>query len=184
VLLTVEGQSGWGRLTETAARNHVDIEAWRRELEAKGIVFVRDDFFVGSTHPDFYHSTFHASWYVFEHWSRFFDIAAYLPDGSISQDLIVLRRRAGESPPAAVPPPRRARQQGAPTAASLVRRAVRRARQELEQRRPGRADQLARELSILRAGLYEQGNRISVIASELRAELDALRRENASARDD
>jgi hypothetical protein len=37
-----------------------------------------------------------------------------------------------------------------------------------------------RELNMLRAGLYEQGNRISVLAAELRAELEALRDRDGS----
>jgi hypothetical protein len=48
----------------------------------------------GSAFPDFYHTTFHAPWYLLEHWSRWFDVVAYLPQSSLEfQDQIVLRRR-------------------------------------------------------------------------------------------
>ena len=75
-----------------------DPESWRAELETRGMVFISDDHFVGSTHPDFYHSAVHAPWYVFEHWTTFFDLAGYLPDGSISQDLLIMRRREDGAP--------------------------------------------------------------------------------------
>jgi SAM-dependent methyltransferase len=98
LLLTVEGTSSWNRLADAVESDGGDLSRWRRELESRGILFIRDDVFIGSTHPDFYHSTFHAPWYVFEHWARFFDVVLYLPDGSISQDLIVLRRRHESAP--------------------------------------------------------------------------------------
>ena len=62
------------------------------------MLFVADDHFIGSTHPDFYHTTFHTPWYVFEHWTRWFDLVAYVPQGSDTQDLIVMRRRAEDAP--------------------------------------------------------------------------------------
>jgi SAM-dependent methyltransferase len=68
---------------------------WRAVLEQRGILFIADDSYVGSAFPDFYHTAFHAPWYVFEHWSRWFDILAFLPRSSLDfQDQIVLRRRA------------------------------------------------------------------------------------------
>jgi SAM-dependent methyltransferase len=106
-LLTVEGTGSWNRMCTDLERQGADTSEWRAELESRGILFIRDDLFIGSTHPDFYHSTFHAPWYVFQHWSQYFDVALYLPDGSISQDLVVLRRRDEPAPrspaPAATP---------------------------------------------------------------------------------
>jgi SAM-dependent methyltransferase len=68
---------------------------WRALLERNGILYITDDSYVGSAFPDFYHTAFHAPWYVFEHWSRWFDVLAYLPRSSLDfQDQIVLRRRA------------------------------------------------------------------------------------------
>jgi SAM-dependent methyltransferase len=67
---------------------------WRPELERQGILFIADDSYVGSAFPDFYHTAFHAPWYVFEHWSRWFDVLAFLPKSSLDfQDQVVLRRR-------------------------------------------------------------------------------------------
>ncbi|MEO8752589.1 MAG: class I SAM-dependent methyltransferase [Casimicrobiaceae bacterium] len=64
------------------------------QFRTKGIVFIDDDSWVGGPFPDFYHSTFHAPWYVFEHWSKFLDIKALVPRGSLDfQDYLLLRRR-------------------------------------------------------------------------------------------
>jgi len=179
LLLTVEGTGSWNRICDAVASGGEDMSAWRTELESHGIVFIRDDVLIGSTHPDFYHSTYHAPWYVYEHWTRFFDIVAHLPDGSITQDLVVLRRR----PDGAPPPSPIGRRHTAPT---LPPRAARRALVEsvlasgrrLTDRWSHRAagpHASVRELDMLRAGLYEQGNRISVLAAELRAEIQSLR---------
>ncbi len=67
---------------------------WLRErLEHEGLVFIDDVF--GPTYPlpDWYQRTFHARWYVFDHWSRWFDVRAYLPGGALGvQDQILLQR--------------------------------------------------------------------------------------------
>lgn len=47
-----------------------------------------------SPFPDFYHTTFHAPWYVFERWGSIFDVKAYIPRGDLDyQDLLLLKRR-------------------------------------------------------------------------------------------
>jgi SAM-dependent methyltransferase len=78
-------------------------DEWRARLESDGILYVAEDSYVGSAFPDFYHTAFHAPWYIFEHWSRWFDVLAYLPRSSLDfQDQVVLRRRddsAGEKTP-------------------------------------------------------------------------------------
>jgi len=212
ILLTVEGASSWNHLESSFKYHGSDYHRWGVELEERGIVHIAEDQFVGSTHPDFYHSTFHAPWYVVEHWTCWFDLVAYVPDGSISQDLIVLRRRADGAPtprtigrgdvaggalaraaPATpvqahlaeigrlmkpMRPPR-----------TVIGRAKRRLlRFELEQQRQvnehlafvlralapaaGQRDQLVdRELAMTRAGLYEQANRVSLLAKQLREEI-------------
>jgi SAM-dependent methyltransferase len=190
LLLTVQSQASWNRMCEASDRAGDETERWRAQLESRGILFISDDAFIGSTHPDFYHSTVHAPWYVFEHWTRFFDITAYLPEGSWSQDLVVMRRR-GDGAPKPRPIGHRAdvtAQQGAedkpastgrPLGASLstIRRLARKRRRDHV---PGAASAqlnpqaVERQLNMLRAGLYEQGNRISVIAAELRAEIASL----------
>ena len=194
LLLTVEGQSSWNRTCEASDRVGESPERWRSELESRGILFISDDVFVGSSHPAFYHSAIHAPWYVFEHWTRFFDIAAYLPDGSISQDLIVLRRRMD-----GVPAPRSiGRRLSVPEAATTSSSAPTRARLNkaletlqritiYQRRRSVEHDDgrlmrsgldlqaMNREIAMLRVGLYEQGRRISVLAAQLRHEISEAR---------
>jgi SAM-dependent methyltransferase len=186
LLLTIEGESSWTRTVRASEQAGEDYGPWQAELESKGILFIRDDMYVGSTHPDFYHSTVHAPWYVFEHWSDFFDIAAYLPDGSISQDLVVLRRTEDDAPkrrrigrslaPSAPAAPSAAGSRG-PTSRSGVAQAIQRVVAAARSRGVEThastfdAERLTREVNMLRVGLYEQGERISVIAAQLRAEL-------------
>jgi hypothetical protein len=78
---------------ETEGELAAHAREWRTKLEQNGILFISEDSFVGGAFPDFYHSTFHAPWYVFEHWGRWFEVLAYLPRNSLDfQDHVVLRR--------------------------------------------------------------------------------------------
>jgi len=91
VVLTVHGEWAFHRAEMDAG----GALPWRDTLVRDGILFVSQDGYIGSSFPEFYHTTFHAPWYVFEHWSRWFEIAAYVPRGDLDhQDLILLRRRA------------------------------------------------------------------------------------------
>jgi SAM-dependent methyltransferase len=197
LMLTVEGESTWARTRQASVSAGEDVGRWQAELATRGILFIENDGWVGSTHPGFYHSTIHAPWYVFEHWSEFFDVEAYLPDGSWSQDLVVLRRRADGAPRSrpiierrlagalggdgVAPEPVRPAPWLGPLIRVLLRRLTRigtqRARQELESD-PNKPDlqDLAREIGMLRLGLYEQGRRISVLAEQLRDEISAIGR--------
>jgi hypothetical protein len=69
-------------------------------LQNEGIVFIDNVFGPEYPLPDWYQRTFHAPWYVFEHWVRWFEIRAYLPRGALGvQDQILLERRAGDATP-------------------------------------------------------------------------------------
>jgi hypothetical protein len=71
-----------------------DPSAWQRLYREKGFVYVEADGWAGGPFPDFYHSTFHAPWYVFEHWSQFLELKAYIVRGALDfQDVVVLRPR-------------------------------------------------------------------------------------------
>jgi SAM-dependent methyltransferase len=97
VVLTVHGEYSFA-LMETSRRSlGDDARPWRQTLMRRGILFVDDDDWTGGPYPDFYHTTFHAPWYVFAHWSRFFELRAYLPRADLDQqDVVVLRRRRDE----------------------------------------------------------------------------------------
>jgi SAM-dependent methyltransferase len=98
VLLTVHGAARFNAAIAEMARAGEDVAPYRRTLERDGILFVEDDTYIGSSHPDWYHTAFHAPWYVFEHWHRFFGVRAYLPEGSQGHDLVVLERRGDGEP--------------------------------------------------------------------------------------
>ncbi len=78
-----------------ASREQVDREtltAWRSELELHGILFVRNS--AWPQFPDYYQTTYHAPWYLLQHWQRWFELLAYLPHNDLElQDVVVLRRR-------------------------------------------------------------------------------------------
>jgi SAM-dependent methyltransferase len=201
LLLTVHSLPQWNQAISDMENGGEPVDHLRATLERDGILFISDDHFIGSTHPDFYHTTFHAPWYVFEHWTRWFDVAAYVPLGSDSQDLVVLRRRADDEPhqppighgsrAASAPEPAasgngRLPPQAAPqsTLGKIRRRVLSRYLGRQERINQELADALKerdRELRMLRTGLYELGHRVSVVTEELRAELDEARPERRDA---
>lgn len=99
LVLSVSGEHPFSELVKALRDAGADPAKLIARFHAKGIVFIDDDSYVGGPFPDFYHSTFHAPWYVFEHWGRFFDIKAFVPRGSLDfQDYVLLRRRDGPLP--------------------------------------------------------------------------------------
>ena len=94
LFLTVHGEHAFAKY-ELEAQPVGDPAPVRDILSAKGICYIADDCFVGSSHPDFYHSTYHAPWYVFSHWAKWLTIKAYLPRRALGfQDGIVFERPA------------------------------------------------------------------------------------------
>ena len=164
LLLTVEGQSTWSRIRRSAEEPFAS--RWQQELERKGILFIENDAWVGSTHPSFYHSTIHAPWYVFDHWAEFFDVDAYLVEGAWAQDLVVLRRRpdgASPSRPRIAPRPELVSrpQYEVDRLPKLALRAAGSLRARLRSHEPDIAksdvDNLTREVAMLRTGLNGKG---------------------------
>jgi SAM-dependent methyltransferase len=99
LVLSVSGEHPFAEFVKALRDKGADPAKFIERFHAKGIVFIEDDSYVGGPFPDFYHSTFHAPWYVFEHWGRFFEIRAYVPRGSLDfQDYLLLRRREGPAP--------------------------------------------------------------------------------------
>ena len=96
-LLSVHGTRVFG-ITAHAARFEGETSAvWRRQLERDGILFITSDEYVGSSFPSFYHTAFHAPWYVFEHWAEWFSVRAYLPHADLGfQDIVLLERDDSE----------------------------------------------------------------------------------------
>lgn len=98
IILSVHGEHAFSEY-ETASRNAGgDPDIVRQQLCRDGIAHMREDPWVGSAFPDFYHTTFHAPWYVFQRWSSTFIIRGYVPRGSLGyQDFVVLERPADDT---------------------------------------------------------------------------------------
>ena len=99
LLLSVHGEKPLADFEAGSRNAGGDPGPVRADVERRGIAFIQHDSFTGGPLGDAYHSTFHAPWYVLEHWSRFFTVKAYVPCGSLGfQDFVLLER-----PPADVP---------------------------------------------------------------------------------
>ena len=120
LLLSVHGE-GPLTLFENASRGAGgDPSHLREELDRSGIAFIDRDAFTGGPHDGSYHSTYHAAWYVYEHWSRYFRVRAYVADRSLGyQDFVVLERRV-EDDAVPRPPAPRASRRPAPGAAGAA----------------------------------------------------------------
>ena len=195
LLISVQGQSTWQRTLRDGERSVYDTTRWRQELERRGILFIANDGFVGSTHPECYHSTIHTPQYVFEHWSQFFDISGYIVEGAWAQDLVVLERpsersrmdhspaenghptalRSSAEPAALAHPKHQSTGQLIGASRRLLSRVLNRTKgYEVGSAPPTELQDLAREVRMMRTGLYEQGQRISVLAAQLREEIRSL----------
>lgn len=97
LLLTVLGIHAFEELLASWRAWPADTTEIEHTYRTKGILYVTDDSWTGSTFPDFYHTTFHNPYYVQTHWGALFTFEAYLPRGALDyQDLIVLRRPADQ----------------------------------------------------------------------------------------
>jgi SAM-dependent methyltransferase len=65
----------------------------RERIESEGIVFIDGVQAEGCPLPDWYQHTYHAPWYLFEHWGKWFEIRGYVPGSALGlQDHILLER--------------------------------------------------------------------------------------------
>ncbi len=95
--------------------------AGRDRLEEEGILFLEltDP---TSPHPEWYQVTYHAPWYVFEHWGRWFTIRGFVPGGALGlQDHFLLERTDAPPRPLTARPRRPSRSSEAATVAADVR---------------------------------------------------------------
>lgn len=82
--------------------------AARDRLEEDGILFIELPRDPTSPHPDWYQVTYHAPWYVFEHWGRWFTIRGFVPGGALGlQDHFLLERTEAPPRPLSARPRRR-----------------------------------------------------------------------------
>ena len=91
VVLTVNGENAFAKFE--AMRAAAGQDTLRDTYDTRGIVFTPEPFWQ-QFFPAWYGSTYHATWYVFAHWSRWFRIRAYVPRGALDAvDMILLERR-------------------------------------------------------------------------------------------
>jgi SAM-dependent methyltransferase len=89
LVLTTHGERA---VAHEEARNAMEPGA-RDAIESQGIVFFDQRYPADYALPSWYQVTYHAPWYVFQHWAKWFAIRAYLPGGALDvQDQVVLER--------------------------------------------------------------------------------------------
>jgi SAM-dependent methyltransferase len=77
-----------------------DYHGIRTRLEDEGIVFMDGVHPQDFPLPAWYQNTYHAPWYVFERWGRWFEIRGYVPGGALDvQDHILLERCPEDNEP-------------------------------------------------------------------------------------
>jgi SAM-dependent methyltransferase len=90
LVLTVHGEHAFAKFEDA----HGDVACLRRAFDASGIIFITEEAW-RPYFPEWYGSSYHSTWYVFAHWSRWFRIRAYVPRGALDfQDMVLLERRS------------------------------------------------------------------------------------------
>ena len=93
IILSVHGETATSSWLNGLKNAGVDIQPYVNVLDERGILFFKDDHW-GTIFPDYYHSTFHRSSYVFEHWGKFFQIKSYLVQRGLGwQDYVVMMKK-------------------------------------------------------------------------------------------
>ena len=99
LVLSVHGEEPLAEFEEGSRKAWGDPKPIRDAVRRDGIAFIDLDSHTGGPFPGDYHTTFHAPWYVFDHWSRWFTIKAYVPRGSLGfQDFVLLERPPADQP--------------------------------------------------------------------------------------
>jgi len=85
----------------THGERHALLPQWaafRSQLESEGIAYLAGALPADGPFPEWYQATFHAPWYIFEHWGRWFEIRALIPGGGLSHDHVLLERTTAALP--------------------------------------------------------------------------------------
>ena len=100
LVLSTHGEIALGEYGEVVLGE--DPRSIRRRTESDGIVFIDGVQTPDCPLPDWYQHTYHAPWYVFEHWGKWFEIRAYVSGAALGrQDHILLERAPGGNSPRA-----------------------------------------------------------------------------------
>jgi cyclopropane fatty-acyl-phospholipid synthase-like methyltransferase len=93
LLLTVHGMTNWTYTRDNVFNGlNLDTATMERELSECGLLYWTGDGW--DVHfPKFYHTAWHTTAYIRQHWSRWFDVVDIIEGGGRpTQDLVVLRR--------------------------------------------------------------------------------------------
>jgi len=95
ITLTVKGRHAFKHYVQTAgmiASARITDRAAEDTLRSNGIIYIDEDQW-SRVFPNFYHTAFHDVGYVFDRWTRFFDLRSYIPRGALDhQDMVVLQK--------------------------------------------------------------------------------------------
>ena len=92
-MLTVHGEGAFAQYEDAMVNNGGDAISERRTLAERGFLFMPDEGWQAQGFPEWYGGTYHQTAYIFRHWTRWFRIRAYLPQGALGfQDMVVLER--------------------------------------------------------------------------------------------
>lgn len=95
VVLTVHGEGAFAQYEDAMMNVGGDAVQERLTLHRDGFLFMPDESWQAQGFPAWYGGTYHATSYIFRHWTRWFRIRAYLPQGALGfQDMVVLERPA------------------------------------------------------------------------------------------
>jgi SAM-dependent methyltransferase len=93
LLLTVHGEHAFARYETAMVNNGGEAVSERETYSGHGLLFMSDQGWRDRGFADWYGTTYHTTRYIFSHWARWFRIRAYLPQGALGfQDLVVLER--------------------------------------------------------------------------------------------
>jgi SAM-dependent methyltransferase len=93
LLLTVHGEHAFSQYEDAMFNNGGDAFDERETYSGRGFLFMPDEGWQEKGFPEWYGGTYHTTNYVFTHWTRWFRVKAYLPQGALNhQDLVVLER--------------------------------------------------------------------------------------------
>jgi SAM-dependent methyltransferase len=102
LVVSFSGAEAFQKLTEQWISVGADPQPLIAAIQTEGTLFIEDDGWKNGPFPDFYHSMFHAEWYVRKHWGTFFSFIQHLPKGSLAyQDFVVLQTPKKQEAPAA-----------------------------------------------------------------------------------
>jgi SAM-dependent methyltransferase len=93
LVLSVHGEHAFAKYEDAMINGGRNAYSERETYSGKGFLFMEDEGWQEKGFPAWYGGAYHTASYVFAHWTRWFRIKAYLPQGALGfQDIVVLER--------------------------------------------------------------------------------------------